>query len=194
MEIKEKYLDYLKACAIIGESQIEITPALEKRVRDVLLEFVKEKGYRYFYFGPIGPFETLCLEILRDLQKKHKDILLINFRLGNELAFNAGEVKFFKGVLAKENVHNLAHTVFDATLVCDGEIYPGVKKTYIDRNRAMIKRVIMVLMYFDRTTQQLPQNLRFDARDFVPEKSGIGFAYEYAKMRPCNIINLAEKK
>ena len=193
MKIKEPYLDFLKACAIIGETNVEITPALEEKVREVLTEFVKEKGYRYFYFGPIGPFETLCLETLRALQKNHADILLINFRMGNELAFNEGESTFFKGVLEKEDAPNLAHAVFDATLVCDGEIYPGVKKTYIDRNREMIKRVITVLMFFKQTAEKLPQDCQFDTRSFLPEKSGIGFAYEYAKMRPCNLINLAEE-
>lgn len=160
MEIKERYLDFLKACAIIGESQVEITPALEEKVQETLTQFVKEKGYRYFYFGPIGPFETLCLQTLRVLQKTYTDILLINFRMGNELAFNASEANFFKDVLAQENVHKLPHTVFDATLICDGEIYPGVKKTYIDRNREMIKRVITVLMYFNHSAEKLPHNFR----------------------------------
>ncbi|MBR2220844.1 MAG: hypothetical protein IJ975_01740 [Clostridia bacterium] len=194
MEIKERYLDFLKACAIIGESQVDVTPALEAKVHKTLTQFVKEKGYRYFYFGPIGPFETLCFKHLRELQKSYPDIILINFRMGNELAFNAGEASFFKGVLAQENVHTIPHTVFDGTIVCDGEIYPGVKKTYIDRNRDMIKRVITVLMYFNHAAEKMPHNLRFDTRDFLPEKSGIGFAYEYAKMRPCNLINLAEEK
>ena len=48
MKIKEQYLDFLKACAIIGETNVEITPALEEKVREVLTEFVEEKGYRYF--------------------------------------------------------------------------------------------------------------------------------------------------
>ena len=67
-EIKEK------TCCFIGHRKINETNELKEKIYNTVEDLIVNQGVTSFLFGSRSDFDSLCKEIVTELQKKYPDI------------------------------------------------------------------------------------------------------------------------
>lgn len=62
-----------KSCAFFGHRKIELSVALNEKVKSRVEELIKN-GFDNFYFGGFGMFDELCQDVVFDLKKTYPNI------------------------------------------------------------------------------------------------------------------------
>ncbi len=66
-----------KTGTFLGNSEIIETDALKSKIRQAIIDLIKNKGVATFYVGIKGQFETLCHRIVSEIKQSHPDIQII---------------------------------------------------------------------------------------------------------------------
>ena len=164
-----------KSCCFIGHRNAQETPKLLKALRDTVLDLIKNKGVETFIFGSKSRFDDLCLDIVNQIKNEHGQIKLIYFR---------SQYKYID-----QSYRDYLLKSYDDTLIPERVENAG-RASYLERNQAMIDQSDICVFFYDKDYQPPLRKYNKRAMSTYQPKSGTRLAYEYAKRKKKEIINL----
>lgn len=160
----------------IGHRKIQNSELLTEQIKRTVLNLIDEKQVDTFLFGSKSDFNSLCLEVVTELQKERPQIRRIYVR---------AEYPY----ISKDYEDYLLES-YDATYIPENVINAG-KAAYVERNYHMIDKADLCIFYYDENYKPplKPATRGRITRD--QPKSGTKVAYEYAIRQQKEIINLS---
>ena len=178
-----------KVCSFFGHRKIEITEQLEQKVTEVVEDLIVNHNVQTFLFGSRSNFDYLCHCVVTKLKEKYINIKRIVYTCRCESCILESEREMWQKIysrIEKQEVHLLGvEEEFEHKTK-----YTSGKASYIERNQAMINHSNYCVFYYDEN--YLPEKRKHSKRNigFYQPKSGTHIAYEYAKRKRKNIINI----
>ena len=171
-----------KTCSFIGHRKIVLTEELVDNLKQIIVDLVTNKNVSVFLFGSRSEFNTLCHTIVSSLKEKFTKTKCIFYTCKSECCLLEKDKTELKNIL--ENLKGLTNDL----LFFDEEFehtkkYSSSKASYVERNQALINDSDYCVFYYDKN--YLPVS-----KKNLVSKSGTAIAYEYAKQRKKNIINV----
>ena len=165
-----------KTCSFLGHRKIVKTKNLERLLKSEIENLIVNFGVNVFLFGSRSEFNSFCHQIVTELKEQYPFIKRVFYTCQSEKCiFEKDLIKYEQLYLevVKREVKLLA---FEEEYEYKTK-YTAGKASYIERNMAMINDSDYCIFYYDKI---LSQNY----------KSGTEIAYNYAKRKNKNIINL----
>ena len=164
-----------KVCCFIGHRNVEKTPELKERLINTIRRLITENGVNKFLFGSKSCFDDLCQEVVTELREEYPDIKRIYVRM---YYLELGEpyisyiLRDFEDTYMPERIENASVA------------------RYVERNQEMIKASDFCVFYFNEEYKPPLRKQSRRALSTYKPKSGTKVAYEYAKQKKKDIINL----
>lgn len=160
----------------IGHRKIQNCERLTEQIKRTVLNLIDEKQVDTFLFGSRSDFNSLCLEVVTELQKERPQIRRVYVR---------AEYPY----ISKDYEDYLLGS-YDATYIPENVVDAG-KAAYVERNYHMIDKADLCIFYYDENYKPplKPATRGRITRD--QPKSGTKVAYEYAIRQQKEIINLS---
>ena len=160
----------------IGHRKIQNNELLTVQIKRTVLNLIDEKQVDTFLFGSRSDFNSLCLEVVTELQKERPQIRRVYVR---------AEYPY----ISKDYEDYLLGS-YDATYIPENVVDAG-KAAYVERNYHMIDKADLCIFYYDENYKPplKPATRGRITRD--QPKSGTKVAYEYAIRQQKEIINLS---
>ena len=176
------------SCCFIGHRKVNCSEDLRQKVSEIVESLFVKNNVTRFLFGSRSEFNTLCLDIVSELKKKHPTIIRIDYSTGHELAMLETDRKSW------EKIFSLIPTKDSKRLYVVEEIihktrYDSGRASYVERNQEMIDDSDYCIFYYDQNYLPPPRRLK-GAMTTYQTKSGTRIAYEYAKRKKKHIINV----
>ena len=165
----------MKICSFFGHRNTKETQELCEKVRETVVRLIEEKEVKIFLFGSASRFDELCLKIVTEVKSEYPEIRRIYVR--SQYPYVEKE---YKAYLLQS---------YDDTFMPSGMEKAG-KAAYVERNQAMINQSDVCVFYYDEnyTPPRRKQSKR--SLGSYQSNSGTLLAYEYAKQKKKEIINL----
>lgn len=165
----------MKTCSFFGHRNTVATPELCKKLRQTIIRLIEEKGVKRFLFGSASRFDELCLKTVTELQKDYPEIKRIYVRS----QYPYIEERYKEYLLES----------YDDTLM-PSRVENAGKASYVERNREMINESDFCVFYYDEEYKPpLRKQAERSLTSYQP-KSGTRLAYQYAKQKKKERINL----
>ena len=176
-----------KVCSFFGHRKINVTEELIQEVKDVVEKLIINNT-SIFLFGSRSQFDVLCHTLVTELQQKYPHIERKNYTCKSEeciLEKDREKAEQTCWNVLKKEVHLLG---FEEEVEFKTK-YTAGKASYVERNQAMINDSDICIFYYDENYQ--PELRQYSKRSFYYQpKSGTRLAYEYAKRKKKEIINI----
>lgn len=160
----------------IGHRKIQNSELLTEQIKRTVLNLIDEKQVDTFLFGSKSDFNSLCLEVVTELQKERPQIRRIYVR---------AEYPY----ISKDYEDYLLES-YDATYIPENVINAG-KTAYVERNYHMIDKADLCIFYYDENYKPPLKPATRGRITREQPKSGTKVAYEYAIRQQKEIINLS---
>ena len=161
----------MKTCSFFGHRNTVSTPELCEELRRTIIRLIEENGVKWFLFGSASRFDELCLKIVTEIKDEYPEIQRVYVR--SQYPYIE---KSYKDYLLK---------AYDDTLM-PNRVKNAGKASYVERNQEMINASDFCVFYYDKGYKPLSKNALSNCQN----KSGTKLAYEYAKQKKKEIINL----
>ena len=165
----------LYTCCFFGHRKITETDELKSKLYNEIETLITYKKVHTFLFGSKSQFDDLCYKIVTELKEKYQHIKRIYVR---------AEFPYIDDNYKKYLLESYEDTYYPSKMIDAG------KAAYVERNYEMINNSRYCICYYDEN--YMPprrKNSRRDLLDYQP-KSGTGIAFDYARKKELNIINL----
>ncbi len=165
----------LYTCCFFGHRKMTETDELKSRLYNEIETLITYKKVHTFLFGSKSQFDDLCYKIVTELKEKYPHIKRIYVR---------AEFPYIDDSYKKYLLESYEDTYYPSKMIDAG------KAAYEERNYEMINNSRYCICYYDEN--YMPprrKNSRRDLTDYQP-KSGTGIAFDYARKKELNIINL----
>ena len=164
-----------KVCCFIGHRNVETTPELKERLINTVRWLITENGVNKFLFGSKSRFDDFCHKVVTELREQYPDIKRVYVRMYYP---ELGEP--YIGCILRD---------FEDTYMPERIENAGVAR-YVERNQEMINASDFCVFYYNEEYKPpLRKQCRSALSTYQP-KSGAKIAYEYAKQKKKEIINL----
>ncbi len=164
-------MEKIKSVCFIGHRKIAITDKLITDLTTVVERLIAD-GVDVFNFGSHSQFDSLCYEIVSRQREQCPQIQRVHYCVAYENYTNAG-------------LNDLYEQEIDCTAALTAN-----KHTYFVRNQVMIDHSEICVFYYDPNYLPPPRkNSKRDLTTYQP-RSGTALAFQYAKSKNKNIINL----
>ncbi len=150
--------------AFIGHRTINCTEELRDKVKRIIENLIVNENTDTFLFGSNSEFNTLCYDVVTELQDKHDSIRCVYVR---------AEYEFISEEYKKYLLSLYEFTYFPKAVQGAGAL------SYVKRNKAMIDKRDVVVAYYD--DQYMPP---------TKTKSGTQMAVIHAIQNHKRLINL----
>ena len=177
----------VKKCCFIGHRKVSITCQLEKRLREVIEEFIIKNNVSIFLFGSRSECNNFCHKIVSELRGKYNHIKRIAYTCKSETCILECELLKMEKLYSKYCKTEVKLYGVEEEFEYSAK-YKSGKASYVERNQAMIDNSDYCVFYYE-TNYQPEQNSRTVNSS---HKSGTRLAYNYAKRKNKQIINLAD--
>ncbi len=165
-------------CCFFGHRKIMQSETLKDRLYNNTEKLIVENNISTFLFGSKSKFDDLCYEVVCELKEKYPHIQRIYVRA--ECPYISDDYKSYL-------LESYEDTYFPEKSVNAG------KASYVERNQEMINNSSFCIVYYDESYQPpRRKNSKRDLLDYQP-KSGTKIAYDYARKKDIEIINLFDK-
>ena len=165
----------MKTCCFIGHRNTKATPELCEELRRTIINLIEEKDVKWFLFGSGSKFDDLCLNTVTELQEAYPEVKRMYVR--SQYPYIE---KWYKEYLLES---------YDDTLM-PSKVENAGKASYVERNQEMINASDFCVFYYNEEYKPpLRKQCRSALSTYQP-KSGTKVAYEYAKQKKKDIINL----
>ena len=178
-----------KKVCFIGHRDVPDTEELQEKIRITVERLITEEGVTYFLFGSRSDFDSICHDVVTDLQEKYPHIQRVAYTCRHECATmkedKAEEERIWSSILKRP----VRIKDYDAEYEHPTK-YTSGRASYVERNQAMITDSDFCVFYFDET--YLPPRRKQGSSflsDYQP-KSGTAVAYKYAVQKKKEIVNL----
>ena len=165
----------LYTCCFFGHRKIKETDELKSKLYNEIETLITYKKVHTFLFGSKSQFDDLCYKIVTELKEKYQHIKRIYVR---------AEFPNIDASYKEYLLESYEDTYYPSKMIDAG------KAAYVERNYEMIDNSRYCICYYDEN--YMPprrKNSRRDLLDYQP-KSGTGIAFDYARKKELNIINL----
>lgn len=178
-----------KTVCFIGHRTVDNAEQVKTKLFDVLVTLIAN-GADTFLFGSRSDFDTLCWEVVTDIQVQFPYIKRISYNAPHEAAFTSKKEREncerFFSQMTKREVH---YTDYEEA-VSSAKSINANKNAYIMRNQEMIDNSDVCVFYFNK--DYLPPKRKAKNRflsDYQP-KSGTAIAFQYATAKKKKILNV----
>lgn len=176
------------AC-FIGHRTIVNAEQLKIRLTETVLKLI-ENGVDTFLFGSRSDFNSLCWEVVTDIQTQFPNIKRISYNAPHEAAITSKEERLkFEKFYSEMLKHEVHFADYDDAVNSQKSIKAN-KNAYIMRNQDMIDNSDVCVFYYNK--DYLPP-IRKSSNKFLPDyqpKSGTAIAYAYAVQKKKEIYNM----
>ncbi|MBQ8295262.1 MAG: hypothetical protein IJX87_02375 [Clostridia bacterium] len=165
----------MKTCSFFGHRNIRGSPELCETIRQTVVRLMQENGVKIFLFGSASRFDELCLKIVTEIKAEYPEIQRVYVR--SQYPY-----------LEKDYKEYLLESYDDTYM--PNRIENAGKASYVERNQEMIDASDFCVFYCDEAYKPpLRKQSRRSLTSYQP-KSGTALAYQYAKQKKKEIINL----
>ena len=165
----------MKTCCFIGHRNVEKTPELKERLIDAIKRLITDNGVNKFLFGSKSRFDDFCHEVVTELQEQYPDVKRVYVRM-------------YYPELGEPYIGYILEN-YEDTYIPERIENAGVAR-YVERNQEMINASDFCVFYYNEEYKPpLRRQSRRSATSYQPN-SGTKVAYEYAKQKKKEIINL----
>lgn len=174
MKIKDN-LQKEKICSFFGHRNTVATPELREKLIKTISWLITEKGVNKFLFGSKSRFDDFCQEVVKELREQSPHVRRVYVRMYYP---ELGEL--YIGYILQD---------FEDTYM-PSRIERAGKASYMERNQDMIDASDFCVFYYDEEYKPpMRKHSKRDLTSYQPN-SGTKRAYEYAKKKKKQIINL----
>ena len=165
----------MKTCCFIGHRNVEKTPELKECLIDAIKRLITDNGVNKFLFGSKSRFDDFCHEVVTELQEQYPDVKRVYVRM-------------YYPELGEPYIGYILEN-YEDTYIPERIENAGVAR-YVERNQEMINASDFCVFYYNEEYKPpLRRQSRRSATSYQPN-SGTKVAYEYAKQKKKEIINL----
>lgn len=164
-----------KTACFIGHREIEETETLKERIYNIIEDLIVSFGITHFLFGSNSRFDSLCYEIVSKIKNKYPHIKRIYVRAQFQKIS-----KEYEQYLLKE---------YEETFFSEKAAGAG-KASYIQRNRDMIDKSSVCVVYYNENYSPKIKQLKSSAVLKKNTSSGTALAVKYAQNKNKDIINV----
>ncbi len=165
-----------KICCFLGHRKIDNADKIAAELYTVAEHLITDNNITTFLFGSKSQFDRLCHKVITELKERYPNIQRIYVR---------AEYQHID-----DNYTDYLLESYEETYYSNKAIGGG-KAVYVERNCEMIDKSDICIMYYKEDYQPpMRKNSKRDLFAYQP-KSGTAIAYEYAKRKHKEIINLA---
>ncbi len=177
----------MKVC-FIGHRKVTNAEQLKTRLLETVSKLISN-GADTFIFGSRSDFDTLCWEVVTELQKRYPHLKRVSYNTPHETAFTSKEERErCEQFLSQIVQHEVHYTDYEESISSKKSLNAN-KNSYIMRNQEMIDNSDVCVFYFDK--DYLPPTQKASNK-FLPDyqpKSGTAVAYAYAIQKKKQIYN-----
>lgn len=177
--------------AFIGHRTVKDAAQMKKKLTDTISKLI-EDGADTFLFGSKSEFNSLCWNVVTELQTQYPNIKRICYTTPHELAITSKEDRDQMEHLYSIVVGGERHFKDYEGAVESQKSQNATTDTYIMRNQEMIDNSDICVFYYDK--DYLPPRRKQSKRSvwgYQPQ-SGTAIAFTYARRRKKTIINMFE--
>ncbi|MBO7208271.1 MAG: DUF1273 family protein [Clostridia bacterium] len=157
---------FLHTCCFFGHRKIDETEELKTNLYEITENLIVNEKVDTFLFGSKSNFDDLCHKIVTDLKEKYPYIKRIYVR---------AEYPYITDWYREYLLKSCEDTYFPEKIINAG------RARYVERNCEMLDKSSFCVIYYDE--------------NYIPKKSknsGTKIAYDYAKKKGVNVINILE--
>ncbi len=169
----------LYTCCFFGHRNTKETNRLKNKLRETVESLIINEKIDTFMFGSKSKFDSMCYEVVTELKEKYSYIRRIYVRTDY--------------LYIPDEYTNYLLKSYEDTYYPEKILNAG-RASYVERNYEMIDKSRICVLYYDKN--YLPprrKNRRNDVVDYQP-KSGTKLAYDYARRKGLQIVNVYENK
>ena len=154
-------------CCFFGHRTINESEELKKELAEIIERLIVEYSVDTFLFGSKSRFNSLCLELVSEIKKKHPHIKRVYVR---------AEFPFISDGYKEYLLESYEETYYPEIIIGSG------RAVYVERNYEMINNSRFCVVYYDASGAP------------TTRKSGTKLALDYAVAKKREIIELPRKK
>lgn len=167
-----------KTCCFFGHRKIAGADELRKKLYEIIEDLIIHKYVDTFLFGSKSDFDKLCLDVVTELKYKYQHIRRVYVR---------AEFQYINDDYKSYLLQSYDDTYYPEKISCSG------RAIYVERNKIMIDSSDICIVYYkDDYSPPRRKNSRGDLTDYQT-KSGTKIAYEYARAKKKDTINLSHQ-
>ena len=162
-------------CCFFGHRKIKATDELKDRLYRAIESLIVEKEVNKFLFGSKSEFDDLCHKTVTELKEKYPHIKRVYVRSAFQHIpdwYEESLLKHYEETYFPEHMENAG------------------RASYVERNQEMINASDFCVFYYNEAYKPPLRKRYRSALSTYQPKSGTKLAYEYAKQKQKEIINL----
>lgn len=165
----------MKTCSFFGHRNTVATPELCEKLRQTVSCLIEKESVKRFLFGSASKFDDLCLKIVTEIKEEYPQLQRVYVR---------SQYPYIDEPYKEYLLEN-----YDDTLM-PSKVENAGKASYVERNQEMINASDFCVFYYnERYAPPLRKHSKRALTSYQPN-SGTKLAYEYAKQKKKEIINL----
>lgn len=183
IEIQQKF------CSFFGHRNIEITAELQQKLKLTIEKLITEQHVLTFLFGSRSSFDYLCRIVVNEVKIKYPNIKRVAYTCRSETCMLESEKRKWENIYLFFEKRDVNLVGFEEEYEYKTK-YTSGRASYIERNQAMINGSDFCVFYYDENYQPEIRKMSKRSNCYYQPKSGTKLAYNYAKQKRKNIINL----
>ena len=178
-----------KIVCFIGHRNVKLEKDKLEKLKTIIENLITNDNFQIFLFGSRSEFDYICHSIVTELKEKYPFIQRKCYTCKSESCILESERVYWEKVYSsiyKKEVHLLG---VEKEVEFNNKWTAG-KASYVERNQAMINDSDICIFYYNENYK--PQKRKYSKRSFsmYQPKSGTALAYNYAKQKKKQIINV----
>ncbi len=180
-----------KTVCFIGHRTVANATRIKTRLTETVLKLISD-GADTFLFGSRSEFDSLCWEVVTELQTQYPAIKRVGYNTPHETAITSKEERRQLEQLSSEIAGGKVCLKDFESAVNSQKSQNATKDAYIMRNQEMIDNSDVCVFYYDK--DYLPPR-RKQSKNLVSDhqpQSGTAAVFTYAQRKKKTMINLFE--
>ncbi len=181
-----------KIACFIGHRKVELGEAETLKLKMIIENLIVKENVCVFLFGSKSEFDYLCHEIVTELKNKYPNIKRKRYTCTSESCVLEHEREHYEKIFSSVQKKEVRLLGFEKEVEFKNKWKAG-KASYVERNQAMINDSDLCVFYYDENYKV--DERKYSKRSFTTyqPKSGTWLAYDYAKQKKKEIINVFSK-
>ena len=178
-----------KTVCFMGHRNVELSDENVERLKDLIENLIVNENVNTFLFGTQSDFNYICRAIVTNLREKYPFIQRKGYPCRSECFILESERENWERILMSNHKREFHILGVEEEVYFKDRWFAG-KASYVERNQAMIKDSDICIFYYDENYQ--PPRRKYSERSLstYQPKSGTMLAYNYAKQKKKEIINV----
>ena len=185
----EKQTEIYEACCFIGHRKLDVTDELRQRLYDLIIDLVQNHGTRRFLFGSKSQFDSLCHEVVTQLQQTaYPDIVREAYPCRSEGVILKPDKDRYERILSRVMKKAVTVADYDKNVEFPTKYTAGLA-SYVERNQAMIDDSNICVFYCNPDYQPPLRKRSKQSLFCYQPNSGTQISYRYAITKKKKIVD-----